>query len=69
MQMNRQTYLALTREGKAAYAAGDPADACPYDRFGDAEQQFGYRYWTRGWLEERTAAEAAQPVAKMTAGQ
>lgn len=66
MQMNRQQYLALINEGKAAYRAGDPSDACPYDRFGNAEQQFGYRCWSRGWLQARTAAEAAQPTA--TAG-
>ncbi|MFG2986246.1 hypothetical protein ACGFYQ_34180 [Streptomyces sp. NPDC048258] len=66
MQMTRQAFLALTQEGKAAYKAGDPSDACPYDRLGNAEQQFGHRYWTRGWVEARSAAEADQPA---TAGQ
>ncbi|MGW3626270.1 hypothetical protein [Streptomyces sp. NPDC000880] len=67
--MNRQQFLALTNEGKAAYKAGDPSDACPYNRFGNAEEQFGYRYWVRGWTGARTAAEAAQPKAMVTAGQ
>ncbi|MFI6686611.1 hypothetical protein [Streptomyces sp. NPDC050485] len=62
MDLNRQTYLALLNEGKVAHAAGDPSDACPYDQYSpDPEQQFGARYWTRGWVEARTAAEAAAP--------
>jgi hypothetical protein len=65
VQLNRQTCLALQQEGKAAYEAGDPHDASPYDRLGDAEQQFGYRYWTRGWSMARSEAEEteAQPAA------
>ncbi|MFI9588085.1 hypothetical protein ACIHCQ_41320 [Streptomyces sp. NPDC052236] len=69
MQLNRQTFRALVNEGKAAHQAGDPSDACPYSRLGNAEQQFGYRYWTRGWTEARSAAEAAQPEPTATTGQ
>ncbi|CAM5235968.1 hypothetical protein [Streptomyces griseomycini] len=58
MQLDRQAYLVRFNEGKAAYAAGDPSDACPYDRIGDKEQRFGYRYWTRGWNAARSQAEA-----------
>jgi hypothetical protein len=60
VQLTRRTALALQQEGKAAYQAGDPHDSSPYDRLGNAEQQFGYRYWTRGWSMARSAAEAAQ---------
>ncbi|MFJ4988749.1 hypothetical protein ACIP9H_33735 [Streptomyces sp. NPDC088732] len=69
MQMNRQSYLAVLNEGKAAFTSGDPSDACPYDRLGDAEQQFGYRYWNRGWAEARTIAEASEPEPATTTGQ
>ncbi|MFE3139642.1 hypothetical protein [Streptomyces scopuliridis] len=70
MELNRQRYLALLNEGKAAYAAGDPSDACPYDQYSaDQEQQFGARYWTRGWTEARTAAESENPEAEVSAGQ
>lgn len=60
MQLNRQAGLALQQEGKAAYQAGDPADASPYNRAGNAEQQFGYRYWTRGWSMARSETEGAK---------
>ncbi|MEU6755995.1 hypothetical protein [Streptomyces sp. NPDC046685] len=69
MQLNRQQYLALLTEGKDAYAAGDPYDACPYNEYGNAEQQFGSRYWHRGWVEARTDAEATAPEPAGTAGQ
>ncbi|RZU28320.1 hypothetical protein EV284_6486 [Streptomyces sp. BK022] len=68
MQLDRQTALALIAEGKAAQANGDPSDACPYDRLGNAEQQFGSRYWTKGWSTARSAAEEAQTAAPATAG-
>lgn len=58
MQLDRQKYLDLLNEGKAAHAAGDPSDACPYNRIGDKEQRFGYRYWTKGWKTARAQAEA-----------
>ncbi|MFI5990276.1 hypothetical protein ACIBAC_00280 [Streptomyces sp. NPDC051362] len=61
MELNRQAFNSLLNEGKAAFAAGDPSDACPYDRNGPVEDKFGYRYWTRGWVMARSAAEAAQP--------
>ncbi|MFF9901241.1 hypothetical protein [Streptomyces longispororuber] len=70
MQLNRQTALALLQEGKAAYEAGDPFDACPYDMYGNVEQQVGYRYWKRGWSTARSAAEAArQAPARGSTGQ
>ncbi|MET8696953.1 hypothetical protein ABZV65_30935 [Streptomyces bauhiniae] len=63
MQLTRETAHALMAEGKAAQQNGDPSDACPYDRLGNAEQQFGSRYWTRGWSMARSAAEeATQPA-------
>lgn len=68
MQLTRRTALALQQEGKAAYEAGDPHDASPYDRLGNAEQQFGHRYWTRGWSMARSAAEDAQEQAEATTG-
>ncbi|MFB6630022.1 hypothetical protein ACFCWY_09010 [Streptomyces sp. NPDC056362] len=55
--LDRQTYLDRIAEGKSAYEKGDPSDACPYDRRAGAEGFFGYRYWTRGWLLARSAAE------------
>ncbi|MFJ2745324.1 hypothetical protein ACIO3O_37335 [Streptomyces sp. NPDC087440] len=61
--LNRQAFLERLSEGKSAYQAGDPSDACPYDRFGDAEEQFGYRYWTRGWKEARSERESAAAAA------
>ncbi|CAL9326866.1 hypothetical protein [Streptomyces sp. SudanB91_2054] len=68
MELNRQTALALQQEGKAAYEAGDPHDSSPYNRFGNADQQFGYQYWTRGWSMARSAAEAAEEQAGASAG-
>ncbi|MER5301315.1 hypothetical protein ABT039_17835 [Streptomyces lasiicapitis] len=70
MELNRQRYLALLNEGKAAFGQGDPSDACPYDQYSaDPEQQFGARYWTKGWVAARTAAEAKSPEAEVSAGQ
>ncbi|WP_371605083.1 hypothetical protein OG345_41795 (plasmid) [Streptomyces sp. NBC_01220] len=65
MQLNRQACLTLQQEGKAAYQAGDPADSSPYNRVGNAEQQFGHRYWMRGWSMARSETEDAkeQPTA------
>lgn len=68
MQLTRSTALALQQEGKAAYEAGDPHDSSPYDRYGNAEQQFGYKFWTRGWVTARSAAEGAQEQAGASAG-
>ncbi|MET8717347.1 hypothetical protein ABZV52_29725 [Streptomyces sp. NPDC004735] len=68
MEMNRQAALALQQEGKAAFQAGDPADSSPYNRAGNAEQQFGNRYWTRGWSMARSAAEDAQEQAEASTG-
>jgi hypothetical protein len=65
VKLNRQAFQDLLNEGKAAYAAGDPSDSCPYNMYGaDVEERFGYRYWTRGWVMARSEAEAqaAQPV-------
>ncbi|WP_370419001.1 hypothetical protein AB8O64_11135 [Streptomyces sp. QH1-20] len=68
MELNRQRYLALLDEGKAAFTQGDPSDACPYDQYSaDKEQQFGARYWTKGWVAARTAAEARNPEAEVSA--
>ncbi|MFI1201620.1 hypothetical protein ACH4VR_19575 [Streptomyces sp. NPDC020883] len=70
MELNRQTALQLQAEGKDAYQAGDPCDACPYDQYSASqEQQFGARYWSRGWLAARTAAEAKNPQAETSTGQ
>ncbi|MEU2968940.1 hypothetical protein ABZ687_28685 [Streptomyces ardesiacus] len=68
MQLDRQAFQERLNEGKAAYEAGDPSDSCPYNRYGNAEQQFGYRYWSRGWKTARSAAEgqAQQPPAAST---
>ncbi|MFC9280972.1 hypothetical protein [Streptomyces collinus] len=66
--MTRKTALTLEQEGKAAYQAGDPHDSSPYDRYGNAEQQFGYQFWTRGWVTARSAAESAQETASASAG-
>ncbi|MFZ3557202.1 hypothetical protein [Streptomyces sp. BH055] len=67
MELDRTRYLALVNEGKAAFAKGDPVDANPYDPYRpEQEQQFGARYWKQGWLEARTAREAA---ARASAGQ
>ncbi|MFF8789218.1 hypothetical protein [Streptomyces sp. NPDC015125] len=68
MQLTRSTALALQQEGKAAYEKGDPADSSPYDRFGNAEQQFGYQFWTRGYITARSATEGAQEPAGASAG-
>ncbi|MCX4677617.1 hypothetical protein OG413_20305 [Streptomyces sp. NBC_01433] len=66
--MDRQRYLALLKEGKAAFAEGNPSDACPYDQYSAVqEQQFGARYWTQGWVAARTAAEARNPEAEVSA--
>ncbi|MCX4976448.1 MULTISPECIES: hypothetical protein [unclassified Streptomyces] len=69
MQLNRQACQTLLNEGKAAYGAGDPSDACPYNRLGDREQQFGYRYWSRGWSMARSEAESARPEPAASTGQ
>lgn len=68
MQLTRSTALALQREGKAAFEAGDPPDSSPYNRFGNAEQQFGHQFWTRGYITARSAAEGAQEPAGASAG-
>lgn len=56
-QLDRQTFQDRQNEGKAAYANGDPSDACPYDMYGGVEERFGYRYWKRGWSMARSEAE------------
>ncbi|MFE6639610.1 hypothetical protein ACFVFT_38140 [Streptomyces tendae] len=69
-QLDRQTFQDRFDEGKAAYQQGDPSDSCPYNRYGDAENQFGHRYWTRGWITARSAAESQpQRSAEASAGQ
>lgn len=70
MELNRERCLALLNEGKAAFAAGDPSDACPYDQYSaNQEQQFGARYWAQGWVAARTEAEAKVPETEVSAGQ
>ncbi|MCG8971756.1 hypothetical protein [Streptomyces sp. CL12-4] len=70
MELNRQELLDRLNEGEAAFEQGDPSDACPYDRYGDAEQQFGYRYWNKGWHRARGAAESgSENPAATSAGQ
>ncbi|WP_328333354.1 hypothetical protein [Streptomyces sp. NBC_00455] len=70
MELNRQSYLALLKEGGDAFTAGDPSDACPYDQYSpDQMQQFGARYWTKGYLAARTASESKNPQAEVSAGQ
>ncbi|MFE1206318.1 Rmf/CrpP family protein [Streptomyces sp. NPDC058762] len=68
MQLDRQAFLDRLNEGKAAYEEGDPSDSCPYDRYGDAESQFGHRYWMKGWMAARSAAESQpqRPAAAST---
>ena len=66
-QLDRQTSLDRQNEGKAAYANGDPSDACPYNMYGSVEERFGNRYWNRGWSMARSEAEA-QPT-EASAGQ
>jgi hypothetical protein len=68
VQLNRATAQALLQEGKAAYKAGDPHNSSPYNQFGNAEQQFGYHYWTRGWGAARAEAEDAQEPVGASAG-
>ncbi|MEV8344558.1 hypothetical protein [Streptomyces niveus] len=70
IQLDRQTYQDRFNEGKAAYANGDPSDACPYAMLGSVEERFGYRYWTQGWSMARSEAETQprQP-AEASAGQ
>ncbi|MER6109371.1 hypothetical protein [Streptomyces hirsutus] len=68
MQLNRQTALALQQEGKAAFEKGDPRNSSPYDQHGNAEQQFGNRYWARGWSMARSAAEDTQAPEGASAG-
>ncbi|MEW1700099.1 MULTISPECIES: hypothetical protein [unclassified Streptomyces] len=54
------TAVLLTEKGKAAFTSGDPVDVCPYDAYSaDGEQQFGARYWTKGWNQARIVAEAS----------
>ncbi|WP_328491161.1 hypothetical protein [Streptomyces zaomyceticus] len=70
MQFDRQTALDRISEGKSAFAAGDPSDSCPYNMYGDREQQFGFNYWTKGWGRARAEREsAAARTAKPSAGQ
>lgn len=68
MQLDRQAFQDRLTEGKAAFNAGDPSDACPYSRYGNAEEQFGYRYWSRGWSMARSEAQS-RPQPAATAGQ
>jgi ribosome modulation factor len=58
IQLDRQTAQDRLDEGKAAYEAGDPSDACPYAMTGTREDRFGYHYWIRGWSMARSEAEA-----------
>ncbi|QFG13243.1 ribosome modulation factor [Streptomyces phage Gilgamesh] len=69
MQLDRQTFQDRLNEGKAAYEEGDPSDSCPYNRYGNAEEQFGHRYWTRGWKMARSAAESQQSPTAASTGQ
>lgn len=64
MELNRQAFQKLLAEGKAAFAQGDPYDACPYDRMGPAEEQFGAHYWARGWVMARSEAEDQAETAR-----
>ncbi|MGW4086963.1 hypothetical protein ACWEGS_28425 [Streptomyces sp. NPDC004822] len=69
-QLDRQTFQDRLNEGKAAYEAGDPSDACPYNMLGPSvEERFGYRYWTRGWSMARSEAEAQPQPSKASTGQ
>ncbi|SEE84438.1 hypothetical protein SAMN05216483_6756 [Streptomyces sp. 2131.1] len=69
-QLDRQNFQDRLNEGKAAYEAGDPSDACPYNMYGSVEERFGYRYWNRGWSMARSEAEARpQQPAEGSAGQ
>ncbi|GAA2439783.1 hypothetical protein [Streptomyces glaucus] len=68
MELNRETYLALVKEGKAAYANGDPSDACPYSQLGDKEQRVAYYAWTEGWGMARSEAEAHPQEPEPSAG-
>lgn len=63
MELNREAAQDLLAEGKAAFAGGEPSDACPYNRLGGREEQFRYRYWTRGWITARSEDETARPAA------
>ncbi|MFJ7054697.1 hypothetical protein ACIQU7_23605 [Streptomyces albidoflavus] len=60
MKLDRQAATVLASEGKAAYEQGDPSDACPYNPYGNADEQFSNRYWRRGWVAARSEAEAQQ---------
>lgn len=71
VQLDRTTFQDRLNEGKAAFANGDPSDACPYNMYGSSrDERFGYRYWTKGWLMARSQAEAQpQQPAEASAGQ
>ncbi|MFD5856051.1 hypothetical protein [Streptomyces chartreusis] len=70
IQLDRQTFQDRLNEGRAAYAKGDPSDACPYDMYGSVEERFGYRYWSQGWSTARSGAEAQpQQPAEVSEGQ
>lgn len=69
-QLDRQTFQDRLNEGKAAYAKGDPSDACPYNMYGSVKDRFGYRYWNRGWSMARSEAETQpQQPTEASAGQ
>ncbi|WP_405869855.1 hypothetical protein OHB11_39445 [Streptomyces zaomyceticus] len=48
MQFDRRAVTDYVGKGEPAFRKGDPSDACPYDRYGDRERQFGHHYWTKG---------------------
>ncbi|MBM9624765.1 hypothetical protein [Streptomyces zhihengii] len=69
MQLDRQTAPDLMGEGNAAFRQGDPYDASPYIRYGYADQQFSYRFWTKGGSAAQTEHDSAQQPARDSAGQ
>ncbi|MFE7072570.1 hypothetical protein ACFU96_21065 [Streptomyces sp. NPDC057620] len=70
VQLDRTTYQDRYNEGKAAHDQGDPYNSCPYDMYGGVEERFGYRYWSKGWSEARSAAETQpQQPEEASAGQ
>ncbi|MFD4794998.1 ribosome modulation factor [Streptomyces anulatus] len=66
MKLSREAAQDLLAEGKAAFVGGEPSDACPYSRLGGREDQFQYRYWTRGWSMARSDDETARPAPAST---
>ena len=68
MEMTRKQVVNLITAGHQAARNGETAEDCPFNRDGDVENQFGHRYWTKGFAVGRRTGQvqlAAEPAQEL----